>query len=287
VKHVQTQQAYLQQRPIAAYNRVAFDILWRQIDNENSASKTKLILDSGCGTGKSSLVLGLRFPDCLVIGVDRSIARLQRNPELPHDHNGAPHTHGNGYDGDLHLNEKGLVQQVAKNVWLVRASLVDFWRCLGQQLEQRQHSPAVCVQEHYLLYPNPYPKLSRLKQRWYAHPAFLLLLSPTITGERLIVRSNWRLYLEEFATAAAIALEFSQDKKSEDAYASPNATRVLEAQSKESLSAYARRQIQISKRSPQEHPAWTNFEQKYDNVGETTYELILETSLQHTSVQCA
>ena len=36
----------------------------------SSVTRTKVILDSGCGTGRSSLLLGEKYPDCVVIGVE-------------------------------------------------------------------------------------------------------------------------------------------------------------------------------------------------------------------------
>ena len=80
------------------------------------------------------------------------------------------------------------------NTLLVRADLVDFWRlALNAGWRPRRH---------YLLYPNPYPKTAHLKLRWHGHPVFPALLA---LGGRLELRSNWRLYLQEFALAAAQA----------------------------------------------------------------------------------
>jgi tRNA G46 methylase TrmB len=53
---------------------------------------------------------------------------------------------------------------------------------------------------HYLLYPNPYPKAAHLKMRWHGHPVFPAILA---LGGRLEVRSNWWLYVEEFARAVS------------------------------------------------------------------------------------
>lgn len=120
-----------------------------------------LILDAGCGVGISTRQLAERCADHLVIGVDRSAERLTRE-------------HG----------------EVAANALLVRADLVDFWRLAlvaGWQ-------PA----RHYLLYPNPYPKAAHLKQRWHGHPVLPVMLA---LGGKLELRSNWRLYVEEFAQA--------------------------------------------------------------------------------------
>jgi hypothetical protein len=73
------------------------------------------------------------------------------------------------------------------NARLLRAELGDFWRCAvaaGWRLKA-----------HYLPYPNPWPKARHYKRRWPAHPAFPWLLG---LGGELEVRSNWRLYLEEW-----------------------------------------------------------------------------------------
>lgn len=66
----------------------------------------------------------------------------------------------------------------------------DLWRIFAAE--------GLAVHEHYLLYPNPYPKTSQLQMRWHGHPVFPILstLSPIIK-----LRSNWKLYLEEFALA--------------------------------------------------------------------------------------
>lgn len=123
--------------------------------------ESPLLLDAGCGVGLSTRRLAEAFPDHAVIGVDRSAVRLLRD-------------HG----------------PLAANALLLRADLVDFWRLALADGWQ----PA----RHYLLYPNPYPKASQLKMRWQAHPVFPAILA---LGGRLELRSNWRLYVEEFALA--------------------------------------------------------------------------------------
>ncbi|MFG6176821.1 tRNA (guanine(46)-N(7))-methyltransferase TrmB [Halomonas sp. THAF12] len=120
-----------------------------------------LILDAGCGVGLSTRRLAEAYPDGAVIGVDRSADRLSRD-------------HG----------------ELPDNALLVRADLVDFWR-LALATGWR---PV----RHYLLYPNPYPKAAHLKMRWQGHPVFPAILA---LGGRLELRSNWRLYVEEFSLA--------------------------------------------------------------------------------------
>jgi tRNA G46 methylase TrmB len=124
-----------------------------------------LILDAGCGVGLSTRRLAERFANHAVIGVDRSESRLTRE-------------HG----------------PLPDNALLVRADLVDFWRlALADGWRPVRH---------YLLYPNPYPKAAHLKMRWQGHPVLPVILA---LGGRLELRSNWRLYIEEFALAVAQA----------------------------------------------------------------------------------
>lgn len=126
-----------------------------------SLGSPPLILDSFCGTGLSTSRLAARFPDHAIIGIDKSAARLNR-----------------------HVATGGRYR-------LVRAEAESFWRCLVD---------AGCrLDEHYILYPNPWPKSSQLQRRVHGHPAFPLLAE--LEG-RVEVRSNWAIYIEEFAEAA-------------------------------------------------------------------------------------
>ncbi|CAL60362.1 Putative tRNA (guanine-N(7)-)-methyltransferase [Herminiimonas arsenicoxydans] len=149
------------QKPITDYNRAAFQhsmTAWQQ------AGAKPLILDAACGVGLSSLHLATQFPDHFVIGVDQSADRIARNTHWPHP--------------------------MPSNVLRLRADLVDYWRLLLQS--------GVPLVRHYILYPNPWPKIGHLARRWQGHPVF-----PTIValGGVLECRSNWRIYVEEFGTA--------------------------------------------------------------------------------------
>lgn len=124
-----------------------------------------LILDAACGTGASSAGLAERHADCFVIGVDQSAARLQtRLAQAPHE--------------------------LPPNLCLVRADLVDFWRLLDEE--------GVRLERHCLFYPNPWPKIGHLARRWHGHAVFPVL--PRLGGV-VECRSNWRIYVEEFAFA--------------------------------------------------------------------------------------
>ncbi|MGF1527162.1 MAG: tRNA (guanine(46)-N(7))-methyltransferase TrmB [Candidatus Competibacterales bacterium] len=76
---------------------------------------------------------------------------------------------------------------------LLRGDLVDLWRLMAAAGWRLSH--------HYLWYPNPWPKACHLRRRWHGSPAFAALLA---LGGQLEVRSNWRIYLDEFAAALTL-----------------------------------------------------------------------------------
>lgn len=237
---------YLTSRPVAHHTQEAFEQFQAELAQISPTASTppRLILDSGCGTGRSSLFLGDMYPDRVIVGVDRSIHRLGRVArDLPKE--------------DDKDQDRQHVQRVRDNVLLVRAELVHFWRLWCQN--------DLVAEQHFLLYPNPYPKQSRLKQRWYAHPSFPLLLQIS-GGNPLILRSNWRGYLQELADAVVYISEY--DEKAVTS-ASAHALQVAKAY-------LASAQLGPQLRIPGQ--AWTNFEAKYDKIGETTYQLCLRGS---------
>ena len=126
-----------------------------------------LILDACCGVGESTAKIAADHPHASVIGVDKSALRTGK------------HSH---YQAD------------SDNYIVVRADLNDFWRLAHQAGWQ--------LEKHYLLYPNPYPKSAHVQRRWHASAAFADLIK---LGGRLEVRSNWKIYIEEFALALQTA----------------------------------------------------------------------------------
>lgn len=120
--------------PIHAHTRAAFESV-----APTARTAGSVILDSGCGTGHSTAYLAGLYPRSLVVGVDKSCARLAACPELP------------------------------ANAIVVRAELADFWRLAA--------AAGWSLSRHCLFYPNPWPKPGHLRRRWHAHPVFPALLA--------------------------------------------------------------------------------------------------------------
>jgi tRNA (guanine-N7-)-methyltransferase len=150
-------------KPYTDYNRAAFAASFER--RARVAPDAPLILDSCCGVGESSIALARAFPDHYVIGVDQSASRLARKID--------------GKSADLPVN-----------LDLVRADLVDYWRLLDDE--------RIRLARHYLLYPNPWPKIGHLSRRWHGHPVFPAMLE---LGGILECRSNWPIYIDEFCFA--------------------------------------------------------------------------------------
>ncbi len=152
-------------KPVGEPSRRALETAlqaWRQ------AGAAPLILDAGCGVGESTLRLAAAFPDHYVIGVDQSEKRLAAGKDW--------------WEGGM-----------PGNFCWARADLVDVWRLI--QAEQ------VPVARHYVLYPNPWPKIGHLGRRWQGHAVFPALAA---CGDYLECRSNWKIYVDEFAQALSM-----------------------------------------------------------------------------------
>lgn len=198
---VKKYQSTQNQRPVSAHTETAYQDAIQWLGDWRG----EVIIDSCCGVGKSTATIAQQFPNAKVIGIDKSALRVGK-----HHH----------YQGQT------------DNYRLIRADVLDFWRLLNQNMA----SCAWTISHHFLLYPNPYPKASQVQKRWHASPVMpdLMALSAHIE-----VRSNWLIYLQEFAQAA-LAYDFTCDIKA----------------------------------IPSHSQALTPFEQKYINSGQTCWQLV-------------
>lgn len=150
------------QKPVSESSRTLFN----KICISAKPFQNKIILDACCGVGLSSFTLAKENSDVLIVGVDKSLDRVERN---------------NSFKDEL-----------PANVLIERGNIIDLWYLLSESKE-------IEVVKHYLLYPNPYPKSKHLKLRWYGHFIFPYLLN---ISDQLEVRSNWKQYLEDFLYSA-------------------------------------------------------------------------------------
>lgn len=146
-----------------------YDMFFEIIDQSNLYDG--IILDSGCGTGESTLNLARLFPESFVIGVDKSTLRISKG-----------------------LSK--LKKEPLPNCMLAQASITHLWLFFEEQEIKLQHN--------FLLYPNPWPKKKHLMRRWHGHPIFPSLLN---LGGILTLRSNWEIYVAEFAHALKTSLK--------------------------------------------------------------------------------
>lgn len=148
-------------KPIQEHNHHAFETL----QNTLHTKKPKYaILDSCCGTGLSTHLIAKAHPEAIVFGVDQSLKRLSKEVDYQRDR---------------------LV-----NCFYLRANCEDIWRlCVDAKIQ---------FDKHFILYPNPYPKAKHMPRRWHGHAVFPYL--PKLSRS-IEVRSNWKVYVDEFASA--------------------------------------------------------------------------------------
>jgi tRNA G46 methylase TrmB len=186
---------FLAHKDVAPYNAEAFaearGAYAAYCERQNKeVGAVPLLLDSCCGTGRSTWNLAALRPDAFVIGVDKSLVRLTRNAAFRQHaslqetvagadsdavDNDADAGAGNVQDEDSSESTFALAdadaveegrsrKQWAKrdNMILVRANCIDFWRLIWES--------GLSIESHTLLYPNPYPKPRQVALRWHGSP---------------------------------------------------------------------------------------------------------------------
>ena len=177
-------------RPVADHTREAFAKAKEFVDlfYKGHDGAMDVVLDSGCGTGESTFHIAKRFPDMPVIGIDKSAARLERNP--------AGKDSGETSTAKM-SSAKDSVKDVPANAFWIRAELLDFWRLALDEVDAGRWR----IPYHALYYPNPWPKQSEATRRFHLHPIFPTFLA---LGQTTELRTNWEIYAREFAEAARI-----------------------------------------------------------------------------------
>lgn len=155
------------QRPISDFSYETFQNILTWI--EKFERDRDIILDMGCGVGESSFHLALEYPDKLIVAIDKSVSRLERKSNFKVD---AP-----------------------TNLLIVRGELLDLWYLFATA----EKFPKSRIIKQYILYPNPWPKSKHIRRRWHANA-----IAPFIfqIDSEIELRSNWKIYAEEFFEAA-------------------------------------------------------------------------------------
>ena len=147
-------------KPFAPFSLATFEQLSARVNEYLAENPTnKIILDSCCGVGESTVHLAESNPDCLVIGVDKSEHRIDKHE----------------------LQQKTPLD----NAEFVRGDLNDLWRLIAKADWPIEH--------HYILYPNPWPKSKHLQRRWHGAPVFSFI--PRLS-KHITVRSNCDIYIK-------------------------------------------------------------------------------------------
>jgi tRNA G46 methylase TrmB len=133
---------------------------------KDTSSPKKVILDSGCGKGLSTVQLAKLFPHYPVIGLDRSHKRLLKNEYYTQSHrcsDSQQHSDEDEEDDDEYNDDDSEISITSENsklqnLMLLKVELSSFWNLLAFETDWIVH-------RHYLLHPNPYPKQQNIKLR--------------------------------------------------------------------------------------------------------------------------
>lgn len=250
-------------RPVAEHTRSSFEKACRFVEDfysRHSGNTThgfnrgepgigtgglepfEVILDSGCGTGESTLHIASRFPHIPVIGIDKSAARLQKQQSTA----------------------KASTTPAPENAFWVRAELLDFWKLALEAVDSgRWHIPY-----HALYYPNPWPKQSEATRRFHLHPIFPTLVA---LADETELRTNWEIYAREFRAAADILSEIQQTPNSALPAQSPAHSPKESAQPPQHSAQKKRAELEeFTPANPE-----TAFERKYSESGQRLWKVRL------------
>lgn len=158
-----------------------YRVLVKALASAKAAGK-RVVLDTGCGTGESTR---RRIQEgCFILGLDKSLDRLKRGSEqlplLPI------------WTGEVCPSSGSLEEALRCGAVLARAEL--------SELAAVMRDAQCLVDRMDFMYPNPWPKSQHFGRRWYGHPVWLDLVKLSAEME---LRTNWKVYAEEFAYALA------------------------------------------------------------------------------------
>jgi tRNA G46 methylase TrmB len=261
IKHTEYYCEYYDKNVIAQHTRQAFESAVKFVEefyNHRLDFPRTVILDSGCGQGMSTLLLARASPNVPVIGIDRSFDRLSRNVLESHTKRTLQGSGPSGNDAKIDQNHLIKTYESQPNLLFVRAEISDFWTMVA-------FNSSWVVLDHWLLYPNPYPKAKHLQRRWHGHPTFPLLLC---LGGNLCLRSNWKIYCDEMEDSILAVTKLFLKQMDQDEAESRITRRILDVRIDNENQNHRQVRDQNNSSTP-----LTHFERKYSVAGLQLYEL--------------
>lgn len=175
-RNLRTYEKYSTYTPIDFETKVSFSrakefVRQHYAAQGNADAEQRIIFDSGCGRGMSSIVLGKLYPHLPVIGVDRSGKRLVTNPLYKTFQSKQEQIQVVDQEDEDEVEDQDTVtleeeELLPANVILLKGELGNFWR-LALQSEW-------IVDKHFLLYPNPCGTNGDVKHRFQGMLIFFL-----------------------------------------------------------------------------------------------------------------
>jgi len=133
---------------------------------------TPLDIEIGCGVGMHPIRRALEYPERTLVAIEHTKEKFDKFARRIYSHN----------------NPKNLIPLHANAISIISQQLTD-----------------QSVDQFFLLYPNPYPKIGDRKKRWPFVPFMKELLAKLKSGGSLIVATNELWYAEEMWLAMELA----------------------------------------------------------------------------------
>ncbi len=152
--------------------------------------KKPIVLDIGCGTGHSSLFLATKYPESVIIGIERTKDKFSKFI-------------------------KNIKNSEANNIIAINEDAIPF---ITQFINDR------AIDEVFILYPNPYPKAKQSNKRFHNMPFMSELIKKMKPQAKLTQATNILTYHEE---ALGLFTQTWKLKLTRNSLVSLNANRTL------------------------------------------------------------
>jgi tRNA G46 methylase TrmB len=130
-----------------------------------AAPKGPLVLEVGCGQGLHPILFAKDNPATHIVACERTVDKFKKFQSRLHSHN---------LSNITAIHEDALA-------WLVH----------------NEENTTERFEKIFFLYPNPYPKSTHRKKRFFSMPSFCAYLRALKVGGEIFLRTNEKFYVEE------------------------------------------------------------------------------------------